>query len=91
MICKNIKLTFDNLPPAFKGLKIVHISDIHSGSFTNKKHVEKGIELVMKQQPDLILFTGDLVNDRATEMVDYMDVFSQDQSPIGCLFYLGQS
>src|SRR5437868_29660 len=47
---RKIRLSFNNLPPAFKGLKIIHVSDIHSGSFTNKKSVEKGVELIMKQQ-----------------------------------------
>jgi len=86
---KNIKLSFDNIPAAFKGLKIIHISDIHSGSFTNKKNVEKGIELVMKQQPDIVLFTGDLVNDRATEMEDYIEVFGKIKAPLGVYSTLG--
>src|ERR1044072_3741610 len=63
-----IKMAFKNLPPAFKGLRIVQLSDIHSGSFNNKAAVQKGIELVNAQQADIVLFTGDLVNDRATEM-----------------------
>jgi predicted MPP superfamily phosphohydrolase len=86
---RNIKLSFENIPSAFRGLKIIHISDIHSGSFTNKKHVEKGIEMVMKQQPDLILFTGDLVNDRATEMQEYMEVFRRIKAPMGVYSTLG--
>jgi len=86
---KNVKLSFDNIPTAFKGLKIIHISDIHSGSFTDKKSVEKGIELVLKQQPDLVLFTGDLVNDRATEMEDYIEVFGRIKAPLGVYSTLG--
>jgi len=86
---RNIKLNFDNLPSAFRGLKIIHISDIHSGSFTNKKNVEKGVEMVMKQEPDLVLFTGDLVNDRATEMEDYMEVFQKIKAPLGVFSTLG--
>jgi hypothetical protein len=72
---KRVKLTYSNLPSAFKGIKIVHISDIHSGSFNNKEAVMKGVYKIMKEQPDLILFTGDLVNNMASEMTDYMDVF----------------
>ena len=83
------KLHFPKLPNAFKGLKIIHISDIHSGSFTDKQAVQKGIELILKQKPDLILFTGDLVNDRATEMQEYMDVFSQLKAPMGVYATLG--
>ena len=80
---KRLKLSFDNLPAAFKGLKIIHISDIHSGSFTDKKAVLHGVEKIMKEQADIILFTGDLVNDRSTEMEEYMDVFNQLKAPMG--------
>ncbi|HJU45434.1 MAG TPA: metallophosphoesterase [Chitinophagaceae bacterium] len=84
-----LKLTFENLPAAFKGLKIVQLSDIHSGSFTDKQAVLKGVEKVIKERPDLILFTGDLVNDRATEMYNYTDVFSRLQAPMGVYSILG--
>jgi len=84
-----IKLDYDNLPKAFKGLKIVQISDIHCGSFMDKQAVQKGIDKIMKEKPDLILFTGDLVNDRSTEMKDYMDVFNQLKAPLGVYSILG--
>ncbi|HTL10830.1 MAG TPA: metallophosphoesterase [Chitinophagaceae bacterium] len=86
---RRVKLAFNNLPASFKGLKIVHISDIHSGSFTDKEAVAKGIEKVLQEKPDLILFTGDLVNDRATEMDHYMDVFSRLKAPLGVFSTLG--
>ncbi|MEP7277815.1 MAG: metallophosphoesterase [Bacteroidota bacterium] len=86
---KRIKLTYDNLPPSFKGLKILLLSDIHSGSFTNKQAVLKGVEKALKEKPDLILFTGDLVNDRAVEMENYMDVFSRLKAPMGVYSTLG--
>lgn len=86
---KKIKLAFDNLPTSFKGFKIIHISDIHSGSFENKQAVQKGIDLILQQQPDLILFTGDLVNDRHTEMIDYIDVFNKLKAPHGVFSTLG--
>lgn len=86
---KRRKLSFENLPEAFKGLKIVQISDVHSGSFTDKTGVQKGIDLILKQNPDLILFTGDLVNNRANEMEDYIDVFSQLKAPMGVYSILG--
>ncbi len=86
---KKLKLSFHNLPASFKGFKIVQISDIHSGSFTDKAAVEKGVEMAMKQNPDLILFTGDLVNDRATEMAGYMDVFNKLKAPMGVYSTLG--
>jgi len=86
---KNVQLAFDNLPKAFKGMKLVHISDIHSGSFMDKKAVQHGVDLINKQGADLILFTGDLVNDKATEMHDYMDVFNQLKAPLGVYSTLG--
>ncbi len=88
-VTRTVKLGFPNLPPAFKGLKIVQISDIHSGSFTNKAAVAKGIEKAMALNADLILFTGDLVNNEAGEMTDYMDVFSKLQAPLGVFSTLG--
>jgi len=84
-----VPLTFENLPPAFRGLKIVQVSDIHSGSFSNKKAVEKGVQMILDLKPDLILFTGDLINDRATEMADYFDVFSRLKAPMGVFSTLG--
>ena len=86
---KKINLSFGNLPLAFSGLRIVQISDIHCGSLTNKEAVKKGVVMIMKQKPDLILFTGDLVNNVATEMKDYMDVFNQFQAPLGVYSILG--
>ncbi|MEP7253757.1 MAG: metallophosphoesterase, partial [Ginsengibacter sp.] len=80
---KKLRLSFDNLPASFEGLKIVHFSDVHSGSFTNKKAVEHGIEKIMAQNADLIIFSGDLVNNLATEMAPYMDIFSKIKAPLG--------
>ncbi len=86
---KKIKLRFDNLPDAFKGMRMVHISDIHSGSFQDIRAVNKGIDLILKQQPDLIVFTGDLVNDRATEMEPYQNSFGRLTAPLGVFSTLG--
>lgn len=86
---KRVKLSYNNLPAAFKGLKVVQISDIHSGSFTNKKAVMKGVQKILNEKPDLILFTGDLVNNVAEEMNDYMDVFDKLKAPLGVYSTLG--
>lgn len=86
---RRIKLYFTNFPKAFRGLRLVHISDIHSGSFTNKDLVQEGVDKIMQQQPDLILFTGDLVNDRATEMLPYINIFNQLKAPLGVYSTLG--
>jgi predicted MPP superfamily phosphohydrolase len=86
---KKIKLSFKNLPEAFKGMRMVHISDIHSGSFQDIRAVNKGIDLILKQQADLIVFTGDLVNDRSTEMEPYQNSFGRLTAPLGVFSTLG--
>jgi predicted MPP superfamily phosphohydrolase len=86
---RRVKLSFDNLPHAFKGLKILQISDIHSGSFTDKAAVKRGVDMALRENADLILFTGDLVNDKADEMHDYMDVFDKIKAPMGVFSTLG--
>lgn len=86
---KKLSLSFSNLPAAFKGLRIVQLSDIHSGSFTNHRDVAKGIETVLALKPDIILFTGDLVNDRHQEMLPFVSMFSALQAPLGVYSILG--
>jgi predicted MPP superfamily phosphohydrolase len=82
-------LAFTKLPEAFRGMRIVHISDIHSGSFTDRRAVEKGVQQILDLKPDLILFTGDLVNDHADEMRDYEEVFARLHAPLGVFSTLG--
>jgi predicted MPP superfamily phosphohydrolase len=86
---KKVTINFDTLPQAFKGLKMVHISDIHSGSFNNKEAVQKGVSRILELKPDIIFFTGDLVNNKADEMNDYIDVFSRLKAPMGVYSTLG--
>ena len=86
---KKVQLSFANLPQAFKGLRIVQFSDVHSGSFMNKKAVQHGVDIINAQKADLVLFTGDIVNDRSIEMVDYIDVFKQVKAPMGVFSTLG--
>lgn len=86
---KRMQMAFESLPASFKGLKIVHISDIHSGSLLDKNAVNTGVEKIMKEKPDLILFTGDLVNDKATEMELLKDVFAKLKAPMGVYSTLG--
>lgn len=80
---RRIKIPFDNLPEGFHGFRIVHFSDVHSGSFMNKKAVMHGVEKIVSENGDIVIFSGDLVNDRATEMKDYMDVFDKVKAPMG--------
>ncbi|MFT4024730.1 MAG: metallophosphoesterase [Flavihumibacter sp.] len=86
---RKVRLQYPNLPDAFRGLRVVQISDVHSGSFTDRAAVQKGVQKVLDLAPDLILFTGDLVNDRATEMDHYKAVFSQLKAPMGVFSTLG--
>ena len=86
---KRRKLYLKNLPKAFHGLKLAQISDIHSGSFYNKKAVLGGVEMLLAQKPDLIFFTGDLVNNLAPEMKDYQDIFTKVKAPLGVFSILG--
>ncbi len=86
---KRFKMAFTNLPASFRGLKIIHISDIHSGSLLDKKAVEKGVQKILKEKADIILFTGDLVNDKATEIEFLKDVFATLKAPMGVFSTLG--
>jgi len=86
---RRTKLAFENLPAGFKGLKIIQISDIHSGSFTDPEAVLHGVEKILAEKPDLILFTGDLVNNEAAEMKEYIPIFSLLKAPLGVYSTLG--
>ncbi len=86
---KKVALQFPNLPTVFSGFKIIHISDIHCGSFTDKAAVKKGIDLINKQNADVILFTGDLVNYSADEMNEYVDIFQLLSAKHGVFATLG--
>ncbi len=82
-----IKLT--KLPDSFEGLKILQISDIHAGSFFDKKAVMRGVQMILDQKPDIVFFTGDLVNNSAEEMEEYIEVFNKITAPFGVFSTLG--
>ncbi|AWH73396.1 phosphoesterase [Dokdonia sp. Dokd-P16] len=82
-------LTFDDLPAAFDGYKITQISDIHSGSFDNKEKVNYAIDLINEQASDAILFTGDMVNNEASEMDEWQDSFARLRAKDGKFSVLG--
>ncbi|MCS6820812.1 MAG: metallophosphoesterase [Microscillaceae bacterium] len=83
------KLVLPNLPQCFEGLRIAQISDIHAGSFYNKTAVKGGVEILLAQKPDIVFFTGDLINRQACEMNDYIDVFNKVKAPLGVYAILG--
>jgi predicted MPP superfamily phosphohydrolase len=82
-------LYFEDLPDAFDGYKITQISDLHIGSFNNKEKVEYAIDLINEQTSDVILFTGDMVNNRADEMIPWKDSFSKLKANDGMFSILG--
>jgi hypothetical protein len=82
-------LEFDDLPSSFDGYTLTQISDIHSGSFDNPEKVKYAVDLVNKQQSDLILFTGDLVNNVAQEMDAWKDTFATLKATDGVYSVLG--
>ncbi|MGY5848338.1 metallophosphoesterase [Salegentibacter sp. HM20] len=83
------KLYFDDLPEAFDGYQISQISDVHSGSFDNAKKIQYGIDLLNEQKSDLIVFTGDLVNNKASEMDGWTEMFSGLKAKDGVFSVLG--
>ncbi len=84
-----IRVTLPNLPSEFNGLKIVQISDIHSGSFVSSEPLEHAVRIVNEQKGDIVFFTGDLVNDRAVEVEPFMDVLKKITAPMGVFSTLG--
>jgi uncharacterized protein len=77
------KVMIPDLPDAFDGFTIIQLSDIHAGSFTKVNPIENAIDKINQLNPDLIVFTGDLVNDLAIEMEPYIDVFSRLKAKYG--------
>lgn len=86
---KKVKLAFDNLPKAFDGFKILHISDIHSGSFDSREAIMDGIKLINQQEADVVLFTGDLVNNDSREIIPFIEDFKTLKAPYGVYSVLG--
>jgi uncharacterized protein len=83
------KVPVKDLHPDLHGLKMVQISDIHSGSFLMKEPVERSVQMVLEQKPDIVFFTGDLVNSLANEMEPFLEMFSKVKAPLGVYSILG--
>ncbi|UHG91300.1 metallophosphoesterase [Spirosoma oryzicola] len=86
---RRIKLPMKNLPSGFNGMTIAQISDIHTGSFFNRTAVRGGVDLLLNQKPDLVFFTGDLVNSRAEEVNEFINIFDKVKAPLGVYSTLG--
>ncbi|MDP5001616.1 MAG: metallophosphoesterase, partial [Flavobacterium sp.] len=74
-------LFFPDLPDAFDGTTITHISDVHSGSFDDAEKIQYAIDLINEQNSDMVLFTGDIVNTHAIEMDPWIDTFKGIHNP----------
>ena len=72
-----------NLPKSFDGILIGQLSDIHAGSLFNKTAIQGGVEMLMQEKPDIVFFTGDLVNGETEEVNDYINVFDKIKAPLG--------
>ncbi|MGB5847649.1 MAG: metallophosphoesterase [Ignavibacteriaceae bacterium] len=87
---RNFSLSFSNLPASFNGLRIVQISDFHIGSFLNSvDEVEIAVELINEQHADLLLFTGDFVNNLSSEMNKFIPILNKLRAKIGKYSILG--
>ena len=87
---KKVSIQSEDIPEAFNGYRILQISDIHSGSWAgNPEALQKAVNLINAQQPDLIVFTGDLVNNLATEVDEFIPIFSQLKAKDGIYSVLG--
>jgi predicted MPP superfamily phosphohydrolase len=86
---RKVTIKLPNLPHPFDGITIGQISDIHSGSFWNKTAVKGGVEMLLKEKPDLIFFTGDLVNNESKEINQFIDVFDKLKAPLGVFSITG--
>ena len=82
-------LEFEDLPDEFDGFTIAQISDIHSGSFDNQEKVEYGVQMVNELGADAIMFTGDMVNNIATEAEPWIDTFKKLSGKNGVFSILG--
>ena len=75
---KHITFTSPDLPPYFDGYRLVQITDFHLGSFPpGNDFVQKVVDATNNEEPDMILFTGDLVNNQAGEVEPYLDTLGQ--------------
>jgi len=85
-----IKIKFEELPTNFEGLRIIHISDLHLGSFNSRYHIlDRAIKLINHLEPDFIFFTGDLVNNNAWELRGWQSVLKKLSAKIGKYSILG--
>ncbi|GAB2861611.1 metallophosphoesterase [Hymenobacter ruber] len=86
---RRVTLRYPNLPPAFDGFKLLQISDLHTGSFNSTEPLERAVAMINRQGADLILMTGDLVNNRATEVEPHIPALAGIKSELPIFSSLG--
>jgi predicted MPP superfamily phosphohydrolase len=86
---RRVTVKLPNLPKSFDGIRIGQLSDIHSGSFWNKTAVKGGVEMMLAEKPDVLFFTGDLVNNESSEVRQYIDIFNKLKAPLGVFSVTG--
>ena len=86
---RKIKLTSNKIPKSFDGFRIVQISDIHSGSFIDTKHLKNAVSIINEQQADVVLFTGDLVNNKHEETLPHIETLKAIRAKHGIFSTLG--
>ena len=84
---KHIDLSFEELPMQFDGYKIIHISDLHVGSYVGWRRciLERAVDSILMQKPDLVCFTGDLQNARPEEVLAVKDILRRLPGTISVL------
>lgn len=82
-------ITSPKLPKAFHGMRLAQLSDIHTGSFFNKTAVAGGVDMLRAEKPDIVFFTGDLVNNQSDEAKPYLDIFKRVTAPLGVYSTMG--
>jgi len=85
----NHEIYYKNLPEKFDGYKLIQVSDFHCGSLENKNRVEKAIRMINSEEPDLILFTGDFVNNKYQEIKPWVESFSKLKAKDDMISVLG--
>jgi len=87
---RNVEITIPDLPESMKGLRIVQLSDWHVGSYGNDtSFVAKAVNTINSLHPDVVVFTGDIVNRHSHELRPFTGILSRIQAPMGVFSIMG--
>jgi predicted MPP superfamily phosphohydrolase len=82
-------LAFPDLPPGLDGLRLAHLSDLHAGPLVGPATLRRWRDLAERERPELLLFTGDLVDSRPDELGPLLQAFQGFLPPLGRFAVLG--